>query len=68
MLHTGVAVISKQVLAKNSTLPVQETPARITAGRKQIISPGSELPTQPAPKKTDRNINRLWSNGGKALL
>ena len=47
----GVAVISKQVLAKNGTLPVQKTPAAVTAGRNPIISPGSELPTQPASEK-----------------
>ena len=48
---SGVAIISKQVLAKNGILPVQKTPAPITAGRKQIISPGSKLPTQPASEK-----------------
>ena len=47
----GVAVISIQVLAKNGTLPVQETPAPIAAGRKQIISPKSELLTQRALRK-----------------
>jgi len=51
VLDMGVAVISKQVLAKNGTLRVQETPAQIAAGRKQIISPGSQLPTQPASEK-----------------
>lgn len=46
-----VAVISKQVLAQNSTLPVQKTPAPVTSGSKQITSQRSELPTQPASKE-----------------
>ena len=51
VLDICVAVISKQVLAQNSTLPAQKTSAHINAGGKQIVSPGSELPTQPASKK-----------------
>lgn len=46
-----VAVISKEVLAQDGTLPVQKTPSSVTVGRKQITSQVSELPTQPASKE-----------------